>query len=141
MCWILEQAFPVIDVKYLYGSDFPNFFLILLNYFWRKCFCYGAYYSLSAPITHTDINGSYAYMLTVEYAMCSDPSFCLIVLMFCEWYIQSLQRITTMNKLFYKMYFWKFSVFHTVSKKDVKFNKMYLEAFLKGITVACNSGL
>lgn len=38
---------------------------------------------LGQCITHTDINGSYGFMLTAKHTMCSNPSQCLIVLMFC----------------------------------------------------------
>ena len=50
------------------------------------------YYFSSAHITHTDINGSYAYMLTVKCSMCSNPSFCLIVLMLCALTISEYKK-------------------------------------------------
>lgn len=49
----------------------------------EEIFLLWSYYFNSAHITHTDINGSYAYMLTVKSSMCSNPSFCLIVIMLC----------------------------------------------------------
>jgi len=49
----------------------------------EEIFLLWSYYFISAHITHTDVNGSYTYMLTVKCNMCSNPSFCLIVLMLC----------------------------------------------------------
>lgn len=65
----------------------------------EEIFLLWSYYFSSAHITHNDINGSYAYMLTVKCSMCSNPSFCLIVLLLCA--LSVSDHKTKINALFF----------------------------------------
>lgn len=64
---------------FFFEMSIKNITILVLE----EIFLLWSYYFSSAHITHSDINGSYAYMLTVKCSMCSNPSFCLIVLLLC----------------------------------------------------------